>query len=137
MDPESPSATEPVVRPHPPRERHNPAHLADYDVQLPPNLHPEKLPADSLCRDHPDHQDMRLDPFLLVWFPVIHPDLIPSAQQRSPRYGLSDLQAAMLEVRPKTLDLEELQQQNLSLGKREVKSVKQALKVELKDQTVT
>lgn len=34
-----------------------------------------------------------------------------SAQRRSPRHGLSDLQAAILEERLKTLDLEELQEQ--------------------------
>ncbi len=111
MDPETHSATEPVDRPRPLRERHLLAHLADYDVQLPPNLHPEPPPADSSSQrpSRPSRHASR----------SISSGTVSStssrshrrAQRRSPRHGLSDLQAAMLEERLKTLHLEELQQQ--------------------------
>ncbi|KAL1267169.1 hypothetical protein QQF64_002844 [Cirrhinus molitorella] len=85
MDPVIPSTTEPaetpcigepVVRPRPPRERHLPAHLADYEVQLPPNLHPEPPPADSASQRPSRTSRHDLDLYLLVRFPVHHPDLI-------------------------------------------------------------
>ncbi|XP_058625394.1 uncharacterized protein LOC131536472 [Onychostoma macrolepis] len=111
MDPETPSATEPAVRPRPPRERHLPVHLADYDVQLPPNLHPEPPPADSSLQrpSRPSRHASRSISSGTVSSTTSRSHR--SAQRRSPRHGLSDFQAAMLEERLKTLDLEELQEQ--------------------------
>ncbi|RXN27603.1 circadian locomoter output cycles kaput-like protein [Labeo rohita] len=119
MDPETPSAikpaetpstTEPVVRPRPPRERHLPAHLTDYEVQLPPNLHLEPPPADSALQrpSRPSRHASRSISSGTVSSTSSRSH--SSVQRRSSRHGLSDLQAAMLEERLKTLDLEELQQ---------------------------
>ncbi|RXN37594.1 circadian locomoter output cycles kaput-like protein [Labeo rohita] len=108
---ETPSATEPVVRHRPPRERHLPAHLTDYEVQLPPNLHTEPPPADSASQrpSRPSRHASRSISSGTVSSTSSRSHR--SVQHRSPRHGLSDLQAAMLEERLKSLDLEELQQQ--------------------------
>ncbi len=111
MDPEILNATEPVVRPRPPRERHPPAHLADYEVQLPLNLHPEPPPADSSSQrpSRPSRHAPRSTSSGTVSSTSSRSHR--SSKHRSPRQGLSDLQAAMLEERLKTLDLEKLQEQ--------------------------
>ncbi|KAI2662236.1 F-box only protein 6 [Labeo rohita] len=108
---ETPSATEPVVRPRPPRERHLPAHLTDYEVQLPPNLHPEPPPADSVSQRPSRPSRHASNSISSGTVSSTSSRSHRSVQRRSPRHGLSVLQAAMLEERLKTLELEELEQQ--------------------------
>ncbi|XP_073731871.1 uncharacterized protein [Misgurnus anguillicaudatus] len=110
MDHESQSATEPDVRPRPPRERHLPAHLADYEVQLPYNLHSEPPPADASSQ-RASRQSRHASRSISTGTVSSSSRSHRSARRRSPRHGLSNLHAAMLEARLKSLDLEELQRQ--------------------------
>ncbi len=107
MDSDPASTAEPAVRPRTQRERHLPAHLEDYEVQLPAHLQSAPPPADTSSQRHSRHSSKSISSGTAsrATSKSRH-----SATSRSPRHALSDVQAAALEEKLKALELEELEE---------------------------
>lgn len=108
MDSDAVSTADPAVRPRTQRERHLPAHLEDYEVQLPAHLHSAPPPADTSSQRHSRHSSQCISSGTAS---KATSRSRHSAPNRSPRHALSEVQAAVLEEKLKALELEELQRQ--------------------------